>query len=101
MIRKLAAILLVLFCIAVNPVKSQTNDLGKIDFPTSGSPEAQKLFIRGVLLLHSFEYEDAAEAFREAQKLDPGFAMAYWGEAMTYNHPVWVEVDVEKGKAAL
>src|SRR5262245_21974403 len=101
MIRNLAVIVLLLFCFVVSPVRPQTNDLGKIDFPTSGSPQAQELFLRGVLLLHSFEYEDAAEAFREAQKLDPGFAMAYWGEAMTYNHPVWVEVDVERGKAAL
>ena len=36
--------------------------------------------------MHSFEYEDAREAFVEAQKADPGFAMAYWGEAMTFNH---------------
>ena len=30
-----------------------------------------------------------ARRFVEAQKADPGFAMAYWGEAMTYNHAVW------------
>jgi tetratricopeptide (TPR) repeat protein len=67
--------------------------LGRIDFPTSGSPEARAHFLRGALLLHSFEYEDAAEEFRQAQKLDPAFAMAYWGEAMTCNHPIWVERD--------
>jgi len=65
------------------------SDLGTIEFPNSGAPEAQDAFIRAVLLLHSFEYEDAAEAFREAQRIDPDFALAYWGEAMTYNHPLW------------
>ena len=43
----------------------------------------------GLALLHSFEYVDAAEAFREAQRVDSGFAMAYWGEALTYDHPIW------------
>ncbi len=63
-----------------------SQDLGTIDFPTSGSAAAQPHFIKGVLLMHSFEYDDAREAFVEAQKADPGFAMAYWGEAMTFNH---------------
>jgi len=65
--------------------------LGRISFPTSGSAAAQPAFIRGVLLLHSFEFDDAAEAFREARRLDPGFAMAYWGEALTFTHPLWRE----------
>lgn len=76
-------------------------DLGRIDFPTSGRPEAQKHFLRGALLLHSFEYDDAAEEFRAAQKLEPDFAMAYWGEAMTYNHPLWMEQDRDAAVAAL
>ncbi len=66
--------------------------------PNSGSAAAQAPFIEGVLLLHSFEFEDAASAFREAQEIDPDFALAYWGEAMTYNHPLWREQD---GGAAL
>ena len=53
------------------------------------------------MYLHSFEYEDAAEAFQKAQKIDPGFVMAYWGEAMTYNHPLWREQNFEKGNAIL
>jgi hypothetical protein len=36
-----------------------------------------------VLLLHSFEFSPAAEAFRKAQEYDVDFALAYWGEAMT------------------
>jgi tetratricopeptide (TPR) repeat protein len=77
------------------------SQLGRIDFPNSGSPEAQEPFIRGVLLLHSFEYEDAREAFQEAQRLDPGFALAFWGEAMTHNHPLWAQQNRDAARAAL
>jgi len=78
---------------AAASVEGQQASLGRIDFPASGSPSAMPDFLRGVLLLHSFEYADAAEAFRKAEKADPGFAMAYWGEAMTYNHPLWMQRD--------
>ena len=72
------------------------SSLGEIDFPTSGTPEAQQPFLRGVLLLHNFEYDDAQAAFQRAQELDPGFAMASWGEAMTMTHPLWGEQDVQQ-----
>jgi tetratricopeptide (TPR) repeat protein len=75
--------------------------LGSISFPNSGNAAAQPAFIRGVLLLHSFEYEAAAEAFRDAQKADPGFALAYWGEAMTYNHSLWQAQDKPAALKAL
>ena len=45
--------------------------LGRISFPNSGAPAAQAPFVRGVLLLHSFEYDDAIAAFREAERIDP------------------------------
>jgi len=64
------------------------SDLGVIDFPTSGPPDAQVHFLRGAAMLHSFGLEDAALEFRQAQALAPDFAMAYWGEAMSYNHPL-------------
>ena len=80
---------------------AQTPRLGTIDFPTSGPPEAQGHFITGVLYLHSFEYDDAAKEFREAQRLAPDFAMAYWGEAMTYTHPLWDQQNLDSARAAL
>ena len=75
--------------------------VGQIAFANSGSPQAQAAFQRGVALLHNFEYPRAITAFQEAQKADPGFAMAYWGEAMAHNHAVWMEQDPEKARAAL
>ena len=54
-----------------------------------------------MLLLHSFEYDDAIAAFREAQRLDPAFAMAYWGEAMCFNQTLWYNESVDKARAAL
>ena len=75
--------------------------LGSLSFPNSGAEDAQEAFHRGVLLLHSFEYEPSAEAFRRAQELDPEFALAYWGEAMTYNHPFWRQKDVAAAHEAL
>ncbi len=82
------------------PLAAQAG-LGRISFPTSGAPAAQPEFIRGVLLLHSFQYEEAAEAFQAAQRLDPGFAMAYWGEALTYTHQVWNQQDRGAARAVL
>ena len=64
------------------------SDLGVVDFPTSGPPDAQVHFLRGAAMLHSFGLEDAALEFRQAQALAPDFAMAHWGEAMSYNHPL-------------
>jgi len=60
--------------------------LGEISFPTSATGEAQAEFITGVLALHSFWYEEARDHFQAAQRADPGFGMAYWGEAMTYDN---------------
>jgi hypothetical protein len=52
-------------------------------------------------LLHSFEYDDAAEAFREAQKADASLALAYWLEALTYSHVLWAEEKLEASRAVL
>ena len=76
--------------------------LGTVTFPvTTRSAAAESAFVRGVLLLHVFEYDDAAAAFRRAERLDSGLALAYWGEAMTHDHPVWDEEDVPAARAAL
>jgi tetratricopeptide (TPR) repeat protein len=92
---------LVTLCAVSAGIKGQPTTLGRTEFPTSGSPAAQEHFLRGALLLHSFEYPDAAEEFRKAEAAEPGFAMAYWGEAMTYNHPLWMEQDRDEARKAI
>lgn len=57
--------------------------------------------MQGVLYLHNFEYEDAARAFKNAQRADPDFALAYWGEAKTHNHPIWMQQDRDAAMAVL
>lgn len=79
----------------------EIENLGEIEFRSSGSAAGQPHFLRGLLLLHSFEFAPAARMFREAQNADPDFAMAYWGEAMTYNHPIWGEQDDDAARDAL
>src|SRR3954469_20595266 len=82
------------------PAAAQT-EVGEVSFANSGSPAAQETFLRGLALLHNFEYADAAEQFRKAQSIDPDFALAFWGEAMTYNHPIWMQQDLAAARTAL
>jgi tetratricopeptide (TPR) repeat protein len=63
--------------------------LGTVSFPVSCTPAAQKQFQRGVAMMHSFWYEEAERTFNEVAKADPACAMAYWGLAMSYFHPIW------------
>ncbi len=83
---------------------AQTPKLGTFDFPTStSSAEAQEHFLVGVGLVHSFEWEDAIEAFQRAQEADPEFVMAYWGEAVSHTrgHHFSPDQNISGGRAAL
>ena len=75
--------------------------IGVVSFANSGSRAAQADFLRGLALLHSFMYGPAADAFRRAQRADSAFAMAYWGEALTYVHTAWRQENLVAANAAL
>ena len=90
-----------LLCVAASSPSAQAPQLGRISFPTSETGPAQAAFVRGVLNLHNFEYDEAILAFREAQKQSPAFAMAYWGEALSYTQPLWYNEDVSKAREVL
>lgn len=99
-------LLLTLVVLALVPAmaiaaQQPSTDIGDIDFPNSGAPEAQPSFLRGIAALHNFWFDEAADEFRKAQSIDPDFAMAYWGEAMSYNHPLWAEQDIAAARAVM
>ena len=76
--------------------------LGTLAFPvTTASSEARHAFLRGTLLLHLFHYGEARAEFRDAERLDPGFTMAWWGEAMAWNYGVWNIQFPDSARAAL
>jgi hypothetical protein len=75
--------------------------IGTVSFANSGSAAAQRPFLRGLALLHSFEYDDARTAFRDAERADSGFAMAYWGEALTFAQLLWGIDYADSARAAL
>jgi peroxiredoxin/tetratricopeptide (TPR) repeat protein len=57
--------------------------MGKVHFAvTTARPEAQVFVDQGVAQLHSFYYLEAERSFRQAARIDPDCAMAYWGMAM-------------------
>jgi len=97
--------------LAVRNVKSATGpepgDLraaGKVEFPISCASSVQSEFSRGVALLHSFFYEEARRVFTSVAERDPKCAMAQWGIAMTWWHPIWTPPtpnEMSAGKAAI
>src|SRR6516164_5673359 len=63
--------------------------LGHVHMRTSCSDGVSVDFDRALALLHNFWYDRALQRFNKVAKDDPECGMAYWGAAMTYNHPFW------------
>ena len=58
------------------------DNLGKLSWPAgTANAEAQNFFDQGYRFAWAFNHAEAARAFRAAQRLDPGCAMCFWGEA--------------------
>lgn len=91
--------------VALQPIGSLSSaaqsDLGEVYLENSGAPEAQASFQRGLAALHNFWYDVAREEFGKAQSIDPDFALAYWGEALTHDFPFGFNPDVEAARAVL
>ncbi len=89
---------------ATVPEPGDLRAAGKVDFPISCTPAVQSEFARGVALLHSFFYEEARRIFTSVAEQDPKCAMAQWGIAMTWWHPIWTPPtpdEMSAGKAAI
>ncbi|HEX4565176.1 MAG TPA: hypothetical protein VH138_01045 [Vicinamibacterales bacterium] len=63
--------------------------LGRVHMDISCSSAVAADFDRALALLHNFWYSRALERFNQVAGREPACAMAYWGAAMTYNHPFW------------
>src|SRR5260370_23203402 len=59
-------------------------DLGRVHFDTSCTPQAQEKFDRGLAMVHSFFYPNSIQAFTEATATDPQYAIASWGIAISH-----------------
>ena len=65
------------------PLAPELTGLGTLHLAvTTPVPRAQRFFDQGLRLLYAFNHPESLRAFREAARLDPGLAMAYWGQAM-------------------
>jgi tetratricopeptide (TPR) repeat protein len=97
---RLLACAVIALCL-VTPASAQLENVGNLSFPTSARPDAQRHFLRGVAILHSFGWKQAITEFQAAQKLQPDFALAYWGESLCYNHPLNSQMDFKEPRAVL
>jgi tetratricopeptide (TPR) repeat protein len=72
---------------------------------TTSSDMAQRFFDQGLKFLYAFNHDEAIRSFREAAKLDPGCAMAWWGIAYAcgphINKPDVDELHAREGAEAL
>lgn len=100
-VRRISRYMIALLLLHAGLANSGEQQLGNFSFPNSGASEAQSAFLEGVGALHSFEFDEARIAFEEAQEIDPSFALAYWGQAMSDNHPLWRQQDMDAASAAL
>ena len=65
------------------PVAPMLEGLGTHEWAvTTSVPRARQFFNQGVRLLYAFNHAEALRSFREAVRLDPALAMAFWGQAM-------------------
>lgn len=92
---------LLLLVVSTGSLAETRPRVGQVKLHNTGKPEAQAPFLDGLAALHSFWYDEAAELFREAQEADPGFALAYWGEAMTHYRPIWNSTATSSGRRVL
>ena len=84
------------------PVAPRLQNLGTHTFPVSTKNSRAQLFInQGVNLAFGFNHAEAARAFAEAARLDPGLAIAYAGHALVLGPNINAPMDPEKEGEAL
>lgn len=86
---------------ASRPELGDLGKVGKTSLKASCIPAVREDFERAVALLHSFFYDEARRVFEGVAEKDPTCAMAQWGIAMTYWHPLWTPPSDEEMKAGV
>jgi hypothetical protein len=89
--------------LAEQPAPGDLRAAGAVSFTVTCNPSVQADFNRGVALLHSFFYEESRRVFSAISERDPECAMAQWGIAETWWHPIWAPPTPDEfasGKAA-
>lgn len=93
--------------LAPSPVEAAHDhgpQLGRLAFESTCTAAAEAQLVTGLGWLHSFEYAPAEQAFSAAARADPKCAIAYWGVAKTFYHPLWAAptpAELDKAGAAL
>jgi tetratricopeptide (TPR) repeat protein len=77
------------FATAKHSPETTSEQLGHVDFPNSCKAEAQPALLKGLALLHSFQYRESERAFKAGADLDTNCAIAHWGAAMALYHQLW------------
>lgn len=93
--------LIIFSCTAPQPTEDSTALLGDLKHQFSITAAAKADFNQGLLLLHSFEYDDARKSFQKALEADPTEVMTYWGLAMTHYKALWGLQDIEAGREVM
>jgi tetratricopeptide (TPR) repeat protein len=78
-------------------IAPRLQNLGNHKFPvTTGSARAQLFINQGLMLTYGFNHAEASRSFREAARLDPKCAMAYWGMALVLGPNINLAMAPEK-----
>ena len=83
------------------PVAPLFDDLGSHHHTvTTKSDRAQRFFDQGLRLVYGFNHDEAERSFREAARLDPGCAMAFWGVALALGPNINLPIDAGRNRSA-
>jgi tetratricopeptide (TPR) repeat protein len=78
-------------------IAPRLQNLGNHTFPVTTSSARAQLFInQGLMLTYGFNHAEASRSFREAARLDPQCAMAYWGMALVLGPNINMAMAPEK-----
>ena len=86
---------------ATGPIAPKLAGLGSLHFAvTTSVPESQAFFDQGLRLTYAFNHSEALRAFKEAARLDPRNAMAYWGWALVLGPNINLPMQLDVSKQA-